>query len=149
MLYLKCICWNRGVKLSLTGGKNQVLTLQGCELLVGSRRGLWKAAQSIERPPSGTVTYRKWPAIILMIVWNGRIERRTAQFLYIRKCYLLHCCWSDPCLVLSEDPRGKCSPDSSAPISVRTRTSGPNHTGRPQSHRAGSPLDTQHTHNSR
>lgn len=53
------------------------LTLQGCELLVGSIRGLWKAAQSFVRPSSGTVTYRKWPAIItvrsfIYLFWKNK-----------------------------------------------------------------------------
>lgn len=61
-------------------------------------------------------------------------------------CYLIQCCWSGPCLVLSEDQRGRCSPESSAPISVWRLTSSPSHIDPPQSHRAGSLMETQQTH---
>lgn len=42
--------------------------MQGWELLVGSSGWLWNAAQSFERPASGTVTYKKWPALETIFV---------------------------------------------------------------------------------
>lgn len=44
--------------------------MQGCVLLVGWSGGLWKAAQSIERPASGTVTYRKWPVTLIIFCYS-------------------------------------------------------------------------------
>lgn len=130
-------------------------TLQGCELLVGSNRGLWKAAQSFVRPPSGTVTYRKWPAmitirILLLIFYIPVCKKQSywheAQYGLCGEkkkktlSNLLRCCWNDPCLVPSEDQRGRCSPDSSWPTSVWTGKTGPSRTGPHRSHSAWTPL---------
>lgn len=50
-------------KVIILPKEKRCLTLQGCVLLVGFSRGLWKLAQSCLKSPSGKVTYRKCPEI--------------------------------------------------------------------------------------